>query len=78
MRIVHPTELTTGKQMMSSIKGVFFSSFQRNTALAHELLEMWVQDIYEKCSSDMSLFDGRTFRFIRTHPEELQLGLLHS
>ena len=35
-------------------------------------------DIYEKCSPDVGENDGRTFRIIGTHPEELLPHIHHS
>ena len=40
-------------------------------------MEIWGHCKYLKCSSDFKLFDGRTLRFIRTHPEELNLSESH-
>ena len=47
-----------------------------------ETLEPWVLEIrghckYLKYSSELILFDGITFRIIRTHPEELLVDEVH-
>ena len=47
--------------------------FFTNLEISSEILEIWGHDKYEKCSEELKLFDGRTLRFIRTHPEELHV-----
>ena len=43
-----------------------------------DLMEIRRHDIYKKYSRELILFDGRTFRVIGTHPEELLVPILNS
>ena len=57
---------------------VFEIDFLRKLILEREILKIQQYDIYEKCSPDVGENDGRTFRIIGTHPEELLLHIHHS
>ena len=57
---------------------VFDIDFLRKLILEREILKIQQYDIYEKCSPDVGENDGRTFRIIGTHPEELLLHIHHS
>jgi len=59
-------------------KVVFEIDFLRKLILEREILKIQQYDIYEKCSPDVGENDGRTFRIIGTHPEELLLHIHHS
>ena len=57
--------------MMWSNKGGNLKKKYGKNAVEPRLLKIWSRLIYEKWSWDIELFDWRTFRFVRTHPEEL-------
>ena len=51
----------------------YWKNFFGKETLEPCVLKIWTHCKYLKCSSELKLFDGRTLRSIRTHPEELLL-----
>ena len=67
--------LNTYALQVSNVMHQIITDYWRNF-FVKETLEPWVLKIwtyckYLKCFSELKLFDGRTLRIIRTHPEEL-------
>ena len=61
-------------KMMHPIITDYWGIFLWNWVVEPSVLEIWEHCKYWKCSSELKLFDGRTLRIIRTHPEELKLS----
>ncbi len=65
--------------MMHLNKGGFWNRFlEKIDSRARNIEDIAIWYIYEKCSPDVGENDGRTFRIIGTHPEELLLHIHHS